>query len=93
MGFIFKVTLVFMRVTIEAGGLAPNIFDLEIDVISELYSAVAGTNGPIDTNNTAAADDDDTDTHGNGVVQTNRLYDSATAEVYKSLKNTRWPCT
>ena len=27
----------FMGVTIEAGGLAPNIFGLEIDVISEVY--------------------------------------------------------
>ena len=71
-----------MGVTIEGGGSSGLGFidgGLEVDAITELYTAAAGANGLVDVNNTTSVYDVTGDTYGQGVVQTERLYDSATA--------------
>lgn len=47
--------------------------------VSDLYSAAAGEAGLVDTANTTAIYDPTDDVYGEGVVQTNKLYHSATA--------------
>jgi hypothetical protein len=47
--------------------------------VSEIYSAAAGEAGLVDTANTTAVYVAAQDTYGQGVVQTNKLYHSATA--------------
>jgi len=69
----------FLGVTIEAGGLAFQESGLESGSITELYTAINGANGLVDTVNTTALYNPTGDTYGQGVVQTKRLYDSATA--------------
>jgi hypothetical protein len=72
----------YMGVTIEGGGSSGLGFiegGLEADAITELYTAAAGANGLVDVNNTTSLYYPTTDVYGEGVVQTERLYDSATA--------------
>jgi len=66
--------------TIAAGG-DPELFDYGINSdgwISELYNQVKGDAGLIDTVNTTAGYNATEDSYGEGVVQTNQLYNSAT---------------
>ena len=68
-----------MGQTVASGD--PTIFDYGINsdgMISELYNAAAGDAGLVDTANTTAIYDTTEDTYGEGIVQTNQLYQSAT---------------
>ena len=67
-------------ITVAAGG-NPELFDYGINSdgwISELYNQAKGDAGLIDTVNTTAGYNATEDSYGEGVVQTNQLYNSAT---------------
>ena len=72
----------YMGVTIgggSGGGAGFPVSGLEPDLVTELYTSIDGANGLIDTNNSTSLYSPDEDSYGAGIVQTNRLYDSATA--------------
>jgi len=68
----FELTEVSKAYSIGAGVSSDGL-------IYELYTAAAGSKGLIDTVNTTAVYDSDEDSYGEGVIQTNQLFETDTA--------------